>query len=453
MSEVTSDPTRTFRRVLANTLLAGVTTTFLWFALTFWVYLETRSVLAASLISGLYMLVSAAAGSFFGAIVDAHRKKTSMVLSSTSTLLVYLVAGLIYLTVPVARLVDFTDAFFWLFNGLVLIGGVMGSLRSIALSTTVTLLVPADRRDKANGMVGTVNGLAHMATSVFSGLAIGFLGMGGTIVVSIVLTAAALLHLATIRIDEPHVERSERSRMDVRGTWRTIRAVPGLWALILFAAFNNLVMGVFMALTDPYGLTLFSVETWGIVLGVVGIGFIAGGACVARFGLGRSPLRTLLLVNMLLAVVGVATAIRGWQLLLVLGMFGFMFLIPVAEAAEQTILQRVVPFERQGRVFGLAQSVESAAAPVSSFVIGPLAQLVIIPFMTTDAGRTTFGWLLGDGPARGIALAFVAASLIMLVTVLAAFFSAAYRRLNRACAETEATIAPVVTPSPVPVAA
>src|SRR5690606_14237237 len=164
---------------------------------------------------------------------------------------------------------------------------------------------------KANGMVGTVNGLAHMATSVFSGLAIGFLGMGGTIVVSIVLTAAALLHLATIRIDEPHVERSERSRMDVRGTWRTIRAVPGLWALILFAAFNNLVMGVFMALTDPYGLTLFSVETWGIVLGVVGIGFIAGGACVARFGLGRSPLRTLLLVNMLLAVVGVATAIRG----------------------------------------------------------------------------------------------------------------------------------------------
>lgn len=139
--------------------------------------------------------------------------------------------------------------------------------------------------------------------------------------------------------------------------------------------------------------------------------------------------------------------------MLVLGMFGFMFLIPVAEAAEQTILQRVVPFERQGRVFGLAQSVESAAAPVSSFVIGPLAQLVIIPFMATDAGRTTFGWLLGDGPARGIALAFVAASLIMLVTVLAAFFSAAYRRLNRACAETEATIAPVVTPSPVPVAA
>src|SRR5688572_29944262 len=35
-----------FRRLLFNTLLTGVTSTFLWFALTFWVYLETRSVVA-----------------------------------------------------------------------------------------------------------------------------------------------------------------------------------------------------------------------------------------------------------------------------------------------------------------------------------------------------------------------------------------------------------------------
>ena len=34
-----------------------------------------------------------------------------------------------------------------------------------------------------------------------------------------------------------------------------------------------------------------------------------------------------------------------------------MCIIPAAESAEQTILQRVVPFRTQGRVFGLAQSV------------------------------------------------------------------------------------------------
>ena len=47
---------------------------------------------------------------------------------------------------------------------------------------------------------------------------------------------------------------------------------------------------------DPYGLTLFSVEAWGTVFGVAATGFIVGGVLIARFGLGRNPIRTMLLV-------------------------------------------------------------------------------------------------------------------------------------------------------------
>ena len=68
-----------------------------------------------------------------------------------------------------------------------------------------------------------------------------------------------------------------------------IRAVPGLFALIIFSTFNNLIGGVYMALMDPYGLTLFDVKVWGIVLGVTSTGFIIGGAIVAKRGLGRNP--------------------------------------------------------------------------------------------------------------------------------------------------------------------
>lgn len=186
-----------------------------------------------------------------------------------------------------------------------------------------------------------------------------------------------------------------------------------------------------MTLMDPYCLTLFSVEAWGVVLGGVSVGFIAGGALVARFGLGRSPVRTLLLVNVMIALVGMSSAFRDSQALLVAGMFGFMLVIPMAEAAEQTVLQRLVPVEKQGRVFGFAHSVESASTPVAAFVVGPLAQFLLVPFMATEQGRSTFGWLLGGGAGRGIALTFVAASSVMLVVVLLAFSSKAYRRLTR----------------------
>ncbi|WP_350278853.1 MFS transporter [Kribbella sp. HUAS MG21] len=420
----------TFRQLLINTLVANVTTTFLSFGFAFWVYLVTHSVLAASVVSGVSMLIGAVSGTVFGAIVDSHRKKTAMVLSSSITGVAFAGAGVLYV-VAGRQLTDWHNPWFWAFTLLVLVGSTAGQLRSIALSTAVTLLVPADRRDKANGLVGTVNGVAHLITSVLSGLSVGFVGMGGTVAIAIVFTGAVLVHLTlAIHLDEPRPEHHQRVRIDVRTAWRTMRGVPGLLPLVLFSTFNNLIMGVFMALMDPYGLNLFSVQSWGVVLGVTSFGFIAGGALVAKFGLGRSPLRVLLLANVAIAVVGLGTAVREWQSLLVLGMLGFMLVIPIAEAAEQTILQRTVPFEKQGRVFGFAQSIETASTPVAAFAIGPAAQFLLIPYMESAAGRSTFGWLLGGGQARGIALAFVAASLLMLVVVLLAFASTAYRRLD-----------------------
>lgn len=121
---------------------------------------------------------------------------------------------------------------FWLFTAVILAGSVVESMRNIALSTTVTLLVPEDGRDKANGLVGTVQGIAFMITSVFSGLSIGLLGMGRTLVIAIALTGSSLLHLLPVTIPELDPDPEEGgSKFDVRGAVTAIRAVPGLVAL------------------------------------------------------------------------------------------------------------------------------------------------------------------------------------------------------------------------------
>jgi MFS transporter, DHA3 family, multidrug efflux protein len=117
-------------------------------------------------------------------------------------------------------------------------------------------------------------------------------------------------------------------------------------------------------------------------------------------------------------------------ILLAAGMAVYMLLIPYAEAAEQTILQKVVPYERQGRVFGFAQSVEMAASPLTAFLIGPITQLIFIPFMTTGAGAETIGGWFGTGPDRGIALVFVLLGLLGLVVTILALFSRPYHLLS-----------------------
>jgi DHA3 family multidrug efflux protein-like MFS transporter len=423
---------RTFAGVLVNTAAANVTTSFLWFALTFWVYLETRSVLATGIIGGAYMLLLAVFAMLFGTIVDRHRKHRVMVFSSLITLAAFLVGGALYLAFPESTLLDLGGPWFWLFSGILLAGAVVENMRNIALSTTVTLLVPVERHANANGYVGTVQGLAFIVTSVFSGLAIGMLGMGWTLIIAIALTLVALAHLLTLRIpeDKPEVEPGRPPAVDLRGSIRAVRAASGLFALIVFSTFNNLIGGVYMALMDPYGLELFPVELWGVVLGVSSTGFIIGGLVIGRFGLGRNPIRTMLLLVAAMGMLGALFTIRDWWWLYAAGIWLYMTLIPAVEASEQTVIQKVVPFRTQGRVFGFAAALESAAAPVTAFLIAPIAEFAIIPYMDGEAGRSTWGWALGDGEARGIALVFLFAGLIMVVFALLAFATRSYRILS-----------------------
>jgi DHA3 family multidrug efflux protein-like MFS transporter len=227
-----------------------------------------------------------------------------------------------------------------------------------------------------------------------------------------------------------HGENEEPKRLDIPGTIKAIGAVPGLFGLIFFNTLNNFLGGTFMSLMDAYGLSLVSVEVWGTIWGFLSLGFIVGGFWIAKKGLGKFPLRTLFMVNIITWTLSIFFAIQASIVLLTVCMFIFMCLIPFVEASEQTVLQKVVPLERQGRVFGFAQSVESSASPLMAFVIGPVTQLFFIPFMTNGMGVDLIGDWFGVGPARGIALVFTLTGIIGLIVTLIAMNSKSYKLLS-----------------------
>ena len=143
----------------------------------------------------------------------------------------------------------------------------------------------------------------------------------------------------------------------------------------------------------------------------------------------------MLLIGVATSLVGMLFTIRESWPLYVAGIFAYMLLMPIVEAAEQTVIQRVVPFERQGRVFGFAQSVEAAAAPITAFMIGPIAEFMLIPYMNSAEGADRFQWLLGNGEVRGIALVFLLAGVIGVVVTVGAFATKSYRLLSGAYAK------------------
>jgi DHA3 family multidrug efflux protein-like MFS transporter len=450
---------KTFYQLLGVALLVVTTNNFVWFALTFWAFLTTKSVISTSVMAGIFLVLTAISGFWFGSVVDHHKKKHAMLGSSIATLILFLIGLAIFHTTPASALASVASVMLWVFVVILLSGTLVGTIYNIAIPTLVALIVPEDRRDRANGMFGTTIGIAFGITSVASGMSLAFGGMAFVLLAAVIATVLAIVVLALVPIAEkeiihaveapvpqtralPEARRpnqapaedplapSEASkRIDIRGTIRAVRAVPGLFALIFFTTFNNFLGGVFFALMDAYGLSLVSVEVWGTLWGVLSLSFILGGLYISKKGLGANPLRVLFRNNVITWMVCIFFTIQPSITLLAIGTFVWMFFIPFTEAIEQTIFQKVVPPERLGRVFGFAHSMEQAASPVTAFLIGPIAQLIFIPFMTTGAGVELIGSWFGTGIGRGIALVFMTAGTVGLAVTLGAMRSKAYALL------------------------
>lgn len=362
-----------------------------------------------------------------------------MYLSSIISLIIYIVCFFIYINSPPEAFKSVSSSTLWLFNVLLLIGVLAGNLRNIALPVAVTILVPEDRRDKANGLIGMTSGIAFLIVSVISGILVGRSGMYEVLILAIGVTILTMIHLLFLPITEKklvHLEGTDgQGKLDIKGTLKVIRKVPGLFALIFFTMFNNFLGGVFMSLMDAYGLSMVSVEVWGFLWGVLSTAFIIGGFIISKWGLGKDPLSALFRTNIIIWVISSVFTIYPSIIPLTIGMFIYLSVVPYIEAAEHTVIQKVVPPERQGRVFGFAQSVEQSASPIMSFTIGPLAQFFFIPFMTTGLGAQLIGSWFGTGEARGIALVFTITGIIGLALTLISWRSKYYKQLQRAYAK------------------
>jgi len=441
---------KTFYQILANTLLASVTNMTVWFAMIFFIYLETKSVTATSIVSGIYLVAVTVSGIWFGSLVDHNKKKNVMILSGFVSLIIYSIGFVVYLGVPAETWKDATSPTLWTFVPLLLMGVIAGNIRGIALPTLVTILIPEDSRDKANGLVGTTTGIIFLITSAISGFLVAHSGMYLVLILAIVVMALSIAHLFFTEIPEKEIVHLEGQppKVDLRGTFAVVIAIPGLIALIFFSTFNNFLGGVFMGLMDAYGLSLVSVEVWGVLWAILSCGFIVGGLFIAKFGLGKNPLFAMFAANIVIWIISSVFTIQPSIVLLSIGMFIYISVVPFIEAAEHTIIQKVVPLERQGRVFGFAQSVEMSASPLTTFLIGPVTELFFIPFMTTGMGVTLIGNWFGTGADRGIALVFTLTGIIGLIVTLIAMNTKYYGLLsNRYMEENEAAVLPEGEPA------
>ena len=73
---------------------------------------------------------------------------------------------------------------------------------------------------------------------------------------------------------------------------------------------------------------------------------------------------------------------------------------------------------------------ENIASPLTAFLIGPLTQFLVIPWLASPVGNEIFGGWWGTTPDRAMAIIFTIAGIIGAIVTLYGFVTKSYKNLS-----------------------
>lgn len=263
----------------------------------------------------------------------------------------------------------------------------------------VPAVVPTANLIAANGRLGSVYSLAQLG-SPFVGTAI-YAAVGAKSVVALAtvayLTAALALLAVPTSIGRGGEPQGEKPLALIRDGFRKIWRSPVLRGLLWATAGMWIAQGALLAVAVPWldTFTGGSKQAFGWLVASQGLGMMLGGLTVGELH-SRVPQPTLLLAVFLLG--GVACASLGiqtqlWGVLIVIGVFGFLYLI--ASASVDGMMQRHTPRALLGRVESAqgvtAESMRLLGLSVASLFVVQLGYTGIFIFCGVMHGISVLG--------------------------------------------------------------
>ena len=415
---------------LVSLLGSGLTA----FALGVWMFERTQSTTQYALVTFFAAAPPLVVLPLAGPLIDRWSRKRLLiacdVIAAAATGAAAALAHMELLSLPWACLV-------------VAITASSGGLQFPAYAATVTSLVPREQLGRASGLTHLAHATSQVAAPILAGALIVTIGLVGIMAIDVAtfLFSTALLLLAAI---PPVAAAGPRKSywQDVPEGLRHIFGQPGLAVLLLMFTAVNFLTELAAVLFTPLILGFSTPAVLGTILAIGGTGMLAGGAVMSLWG---GPRRPALGAALFAALGGVGVALVGLttSIPVIAGAAAaYFFCLPLMMGSSQVVWQRSVPAGMQGRVFATRGAIAMAAVPLAALAAGPLADRLFEPAMAAGGSLSAaLGPLLGTGRGRGIALIFVLAGALSVISALAAASFGPLRRLD-------ATAPPARAPEP-----
>lgn len=314
------------------------------------------------------------------------------------------------------------------------VSSICSAFQWLAYSAATTLLVPPHQLGRAAGMVQLAEGAAQIVAPALAGVLLVTLQIQGVLLIDFATYLFSLACLWYVRFPAvssiPNQTRGIQWREVVYG-WGYIWARPGLLGLVLLLAATNFFIGAVTVLITPMVLAFASPTTLGMVLSIGGSGMLVGSVMMSIWGGPKQTVYGVLGAGLLLGVCIFIAGLRPSIPLIAAAAFCGFFCSPIVGGCSQTIWQRQVAPELQGRVFAVQRMIAFSAMPLAYLVAGPLADQLFEPLLVTGGPLTSsLGQWIGVGPGRGIGLLFLVLGSLSVLASIAGYLYSPLRQVE-----------------------
>jgi MFS family permease len=420
-----------FLLVWSGQIISVLASNMTSFALTIWMFQETRSAMAMGLMQVCFIAPFLLISPFAGAMVDRYNRKLMMMVSD-------LVAVMATVAILILQATGHLE--YWHLYVTVVIQGFGASFQWPAYLSAISIMVPKEQYGRANGLMSLVDSGPGVFSPILAGALLPFVGLSGILLIDVLTFLLAIGTLVVVAVPQPKASADGEAGkgnllQEAAYGFKYIFARRPLLALLSTILLLNLVQGLSGgALIAPMILSRTGDNS--VALGAVqsawAVGGVVGGLVMSAWGGPKRRIRGMLLGWIVFTVFGqilfgLGRGVEIWVPAVVIAALSF----PISQGCSNAIWQSKVAPDVQGRVFSARRFIAWAVDPIAPILAGALADIVTEPAMQSGGWLPdTFGWLVGTGAGSGMALQFILSGVAWVGIIAVASFLPVIRNVE-----------------------
>ncbi|MFW9878222.1 MAG: MFS transporter [Candidatus Thorarchaeota archaeon] len=343
------------------------------FVIVVWVTLVTESLLMVSLVNFFFLVPTLIISPFAGVFSDRYdRKKLILIVDSLQAFLTLILIGLFQF-----NLINLVIVFS--FVGL---RSTCQAFHSPTVFAIVPSMVPKDQLGRMNGLDYLFSGLVSILGTPIGAIFLFIFREQLNIIlwVDVITFLVALVPLLIVKIPKVQLQtqidnpRKNSFLREFRMGFKVLRAIPGLFLIMIVAMLANFLLQPMFGLMSFYILEKFngSILRLGILQAIIPAASLFG-ALVPIIKKNWKNKVTVMFFGIIIVNMGYLI-----YALLPLGFLLFPlipmgFVLPIINALVMTILQTVIPKDKIGRVSSIIITLSMLISPLGTIISGPLS--------------------------------------------------------------------------------